>query len=276
MVIAIIAVLASLLVPVLSKAKAKAQQIGCVGNLKQMTLAWTMYAHDQNDLVPLNLGYGAEADWESWIRGWLTLDVAGSQPPGVSPAESTDVSYLRRSPLSAYVAARGIWRCPADKSQRTVNGVRQDRIRSFSMNAQLGHYHPNRIPGAPDWVTDWMRRDMVKTTADLRNPGPAGSFVFLDEREDSIMDSHFFLHPAGFRESNPSLYRLVGYPGSYHNGAGNFSFADGHAEPHRWLDPRTTPRLVRDTPIPRPIEGNPCPNNPDVGWIQERTFQRQD
>ena len=142
------------------------------------------------------------------------------------------------------------------------------------MNAQLGHYHPNRIPAAPAWVTDWMRRDMAKTTADLRNPGPAGSFVFLDEREDSIMDSHFFLHPAGFQERNPTLYRLVGYPGSYHNGVGNLSFADGHTASRKWLDSRTTPRLVRDTPISRPIEGNPSPGNPDVRWIQERTFQR--
>jgi hypothetical protein len=59
-------------------------------------------------------------------------------------------------------------------------------------------------------------------------------------------------------------------------GAGNFRFADGHAEPHRWLDSRTQPRLVRNTPIPRTIEGNASPGNPDVRWIQERTFQRED
>ena len=273
-VIAIIAVMASLLLPALSQAKAKAQGFGCLNNLKQMTLAWTMYAHEQNDRVPMNIGYLAEADWESWVRGWLSLDFPGSQPAGVSAEQSTDVSYLRRSPLAPCGAVPGIWRCPSDKSTRTLKGLRLPRTRSFSMNAQLGHYHPNRIPPGPDWVTDWMRRLMVKTTADFRNPGPAGCFVFLDEREDSIMDSHFFLNPAGFREGNPALYRLVGYPGSYHNGAGNFSFADGHAEPHRWLDPRTTPRLVRDHSILRTIEGNPCPGNPDVRWIQERTFQR--
>ena len=75
MVIAIIAILASLLLPALSQAKAKAQGIGCLGNLKQMTLAWTMYADDNNQRVPMNVGYDAVEDWESWVRGMLTLDV---------------------------------------------------------------------------------------------------------------------------------------------------------------------------------------------------------
>jgi hypothetical protein len=91
-----------------------------------------------------------------------------------------------------------------------------------------------------------------------------------------IMNSQFPVHPAGFREANPSLYRLVNYPSSCHNGAGTFSIADGHAETRKWLDPRTKPRLVRDHPILRTIEGNPCLNNPDVRWIQERTFQKAD
>jgi prepilin-type N-terminal cleavage/methylation domain-containing protein len=77
LVIAIIGILASVLLPALSKAKAKAQGIGCLNNLKQMTLAWTMYSHDQNDRVPMNIGYLMEAEWESRIRRWLTLDTPG-------------------------------------------------------------------------------------------------------------------------------------------------------------------------------------------------------
>jgi len=275
-VIAIIAILASLLLPALSKAKAKAQGIGCLSNLKQMTLAWTMYPEDHQDRVPMNIGYYAEADWESWVRGWLTLDVPGPDEGQVPPEDSTDVSFLLRSPLARYDAVPGIWRCTADKSTRTVKGVRLPRTRSISMNEQLGTYHPSRTVNGPPWVTEWMWRLMVKTMNDIRNPGPAQCFVFLDEREDSVTDSHFLVPPYGFREANPALYQLVGYPGSYHNGAGNLSFADGHAEPRKWRDPRTTPRLVRNHPILRTIEGNPCPGNPDVRWIQERTFQRED
>jgi len=268
-VIAIIAILASLLLPALHKAKAKAQGTVCLNNLKQMTLAWTTYTDDNDQRVPMNIGYLAEADWETWVRGWMTLDFPGGDVPA---ADSTNVLYLLHSPLAPYEAKPGIWRCPSDQSTRTVNGLRLPRTRSLSMNEELGFYHPNRIPPAPDFVTEWMRRLVVKTTADFRTPGPAQCFVFLDEREDSIMDSHFFVPPYGFREGDPARYWLVGYPGSYHNGTGNFSFADGHVEPHRWVDSRTKPRLVRDCNL----NESASPGNPDVRWIQERTFQRED
>jgi prepilin-type processing-associated H-X9-DG protein len=107
--------------------------------------------------------------------------------------------------------------------------------------------------------------------------------VFLDEREDSIDTSFFLVFPGGLHPppgpsepANSDLYGLTDYPGSYHNGAGNLSYADGHADPHKWLDPRTRPPLVKDTMIsPRKFTGGiPSPGNPDVRWLQERTFQK--
>ena len=278
-VIAIVAILASLLLPALSKAKTKAQGIKCLNNLKQMTLAWSVYPLDNDDRVPMNLGYMAEADWESWVRGWLTLDVPGLQPFGyvkVPPGESTDPSYLLHSPLAAYGAVTNIWRCPADKSKRTVNGARLARIRSVSINEELGYYNPDGSPREDPWNTDWMPKRVVRKTTDFRNPGPAQCFVFLDEREDSIMDSHFFLHPDGFLEANSAQYRIVGYPGNYHNNAGNLSFADCHADPHKWRDLRTQPPLVPDHNIVQTKDGVSSPNNLDIRWLQDCTFQRGD
>ena len=51
-VIAIITILASMLLPALSIAKTKAQGIQCLSNMKQLSLAWMMYAHDSNDRIP--------------------------------------------------------------------------------------------------------------------------------------------------------------------------------------------------------------------------------
>ena len=72
------------------------------------------------------------------------------------------------------------------------------------------------------------------------DPGPSNTFVMLDEREDSINDGYFVVDMAGWPNRSQ---RLVDYPASYHNNAAGFSFADGHAEIHKWTDPRTYPKI---------------------------------
>lgn len=281
-VVAIIALLASLLLPALSHAKTHAQGIKCLGNLKQMTLAWTMYADENQDHLVWNSGNHAQADWESWVRGELTLDndfnwIATSFPA----SDSTNVLYLNRSPLAPYGTAPGLWRCPSDRSTRTIGGQRCPRVRSLSMNCMLGS---TRVPlsAMESFWWPWSSR-RVRRTSEFRNPGPAQCFVFLDEREDSICPSYFLVSPIGLRSppaapdpADPAQYRLMNYPGSYHHGAGNLSYADGHVEARKWLDPRTRPPLVKDLRLPTvdPQNGFPSPRNPDVHWLQERTFQR--
>ncbi len=275
-VIAIIAILAALLLPALNQAKAKAHGIVCLNNLRQMTMAWTMYTHDQNDTVPMNIGGGAQADWESWVRGNMTLD----NPPSNSPflaTDSTNRLYLERSPLVPHGASSGIWRCPSDKSTRTFSGRKHPRVRSLSMNVGLGYHHPTRDLYRPPWVSDWTMKHLVKKVADIRNPGPANCFVLLDEREDSIHESKFVVHTDGLMPANPAAYKLISYPASYHNGAGNLSFADGHADSHKWMDARTRPPLVLDHDLPLDVFMVNCissPNNRDVQWLQERAYQR--
>jgi prepilin-type processing-associated H-X9-DG protein len=88
---------------------------------------------------------------------------------------------------------------------------------------------------------------------------PALKFVFLDEREDSINDACF--------ESNPdTLYQLVDFPGSYHGNGCTLVFADGHAEVHRWRDPRTMPVLKPGQLLPLNVN---LPGNQDVLWLSQ-------
>src|SRR5689334_7910115 len=98
-VIAIIAILASLLLPALSKAKAKAGATKCMNNLKQLQLAWIMYAHDNDDtLVPNNL-----ADPQSWIGGNLAV-LTGL----------TNENDIKMGKLWNYNHSLQIYRCPND------------------------------------------------------------------------------------------------------------------------------------------------------------------
>jgi prepilin-type N-terminal cleavage/methylation domain-containing protein len=263
-VIAIIAILAGMLLPALSKAKAKAQGIMCMNNHKQLALAWRLYAEDQSDRIP-----GA-ANWDppggrqpNWTGGsWLSLNNRND------PNNWDHESFTKKSVLWPYCNTVDIWKCPADKST-AVNATNQvvPRIRSMSMNNWVGG------PGWDNSGSWWPQSGANQggwqaylKLSDMNNPGPSRTFVFLDEREDSINDGYFVVDMAGY-PNEPGLWKIVDYPASYHNAAGGLSFADGHSEIRKWVDERTIPRLSR---VDRPLD-QPSPGNRDVLWMQERS-----
>ena len=108
----------------------------------------------------------------------------------------------------------------------------------------------------------------MRKSADMQNPGPTGIWVITDEREDRVNNGFFVVDMAGFNPRSPGSLRLVDVPASYHNGAGGVTFADGHSEIHRWLDPRTKPSIKAGQDLPLQAAS---PNNRDVLWLQERS-----
>jgi prepilin-type N-terminal cleavage/methylation domain-containing protein len=207
-VIAIIAILAAMLLPALSKAKAKAQSIQCLNNLRQLGLGWTMYTHDNLDRIPPNDGDVPPDETGTWVKGNMATD-------------PTNTTWLDKSLLSPYVNNKAIWHCPGDK---TVH------VRSMSMNSWLNA----RVGAMRSSTADWQMR---KKLSDFSNPDPTDTFVLIDERADTINDGYFEVEMA-----SPTI---VDYPASYHNLAGSLNFADGHSEIRRWRDVRTRPQTAQ-------------------------------
>ena len=121
----------------------------------------------------------------------------------------------------------------------------------------------NSWMGGPSWGGgSWL---VYKTTTDIDSP--AERWVLIEEREDSINDGYFVVDMAGY-PNQPRSWRIVDFPASYHNKTAALAFSDGHAEFHKWIDPRTTPLLRKGQELQLNVSS---PNNKDINWLQVRS-----
>ena len=215
-VVSVIAILAGLLMPALSKAKSKIGSVKCLNNLKQLQICWQMYVGDFNDRVPLNNSENVNGIWRSSADSWIGRS---------SALYDTDTKAIQEGLLFKYDYNRvtAVYRCPADKSKvRTQNDQASEaplRTRSYSMSSALGgNYATNKEP------------PRILRSTEIQNP--VRLFVFVDEHEDSIDDAHFLTWPY-------PANRWVNMPADRHAQAGSFSFADGHTELWHWRVPKT-------------------------------------
>ncbi len=259
-VIAIIAILAAMLLPALSKAKIRTQGIGCMNNTRQLTFVWRMYAEDNREVLPFAYATSAAAAPYVWVPG--ILDDAN---PAAADNWNLDTT-LRKSLLWPYCGnSVGIWHCPADTSFGINNlGQRVNRVRSVTMSNWVGGNGNSPETGYKGyWGLSAPKSVVYRKSTQMNHPGPAMTFVLLDERQDSINDGYFATEMDGY--PNAATTKIVDYPASYHNKAAGFSFADGHSEIHKWRDARTYPPIQTGLPL-----NVPSPNNQDVTWMRDR------
>lgn len=252
-VIAIIAILASMLLPALGRAKAKSAAASCMSNNKQLQVCWTMYSVDYNDSIV----YNAISDSHSWIDGSensLAYDLPGA----------TNVATIRKGLLFSYNAQEKIYVCP-DQKQVQVNSRNRTMAlppaRSVSISGQMHggtwsgtKVDPVVLDGNPASAKPYTK------TIQINRPGPAMAFVFMDESEYTIDDGYFAVRV------NNDIWQ--NYPAFRHGGSAGMSFADGHGEIKRWVEP-STGKLKDPLGFVAAVK-NGTQRNRDLQWLSER------
>jgi len=214
-VIASLAILAATLLPALAGvSQQKALAIGCLNNLKQLTLAAHIYAGDFQDAIPPN-GIGA---FSSWVAG----DV-------YAIPDGTNVTLIEKAVLWNYTKSLATYRCPGDND--IMAGATVPRVRNYSMNGMMGNNFG--IIGVHDGIVEH------KTFSSIRSPAPANATLFIDEQSSSSpsktsIDDGYFAVDA--YDTGPT-WRNV--PASRHGNFGQMSFADGHVGYMKWVVPST-------------------------------------
>ena len=257
-VIAIISILAALLLPALRGAKAKARQVSCLNNLRQLQLAWLNYAYENGDWIPPCFE-GARPnpqdlrEGENWVLGLMTYENSASGADWLSDSTNTAL-LLAPGPgqLGPYTQSAAIYHCPEDQSYVVQGGTRFRRVRSYSQNLYMDPSDFSSISA------QFSGGELYRKLADLRRLPPTEAMVFVDEHEDTIRAGLFF-SPLTLEAE---LWRSL--PAARHSGQGALSFADGHVSIRKWLDPRTRVPVAR---VQSSVPMFSQPKNADWRWF---------
>jgi len=235
-VIAIIAILAAMLLPALGRAKQKAMAMQCLNNNRQLAIAWTMYAGDNDDTMVPNRGLGGQTPqtlnpltnpdlqpggkYAQWCPGsLLNLTIALNYD-----------QWIKAGLLYSYVNSLNVYHCPGDHNRvpRTVApSFRKPALRTYSMNCWLQSMDGQGYNTAAwNGITGYY---VYKKLANMARPGPSKTWVFMEEGPLGIDDGYFAVDPT-------QLNTWFNVPAVLHGNASEMAFADGHSDTRQWTD----------------------------------------
>lgn len=243
-VIGIIAVLISVLLPALNKARQQAQVTACMANMKQLMNAWVMYANDnRGQLVFAETGPGGTVTIDKpptpiytivQPDGWV-IDVPGNGSEGVEAS-------VRAGALWKYAPAVGTYRCPSSTDD--------ENFRSYSISSHMN--------GSEAILP---RNQILKKLSQVK----PDRLVMIEEIERRVNPVTGRRDPQGaflqFKNHNAVLWGDT--PASFHKKGAVMAFGDTHIEFRIWRDKRTLTAIG--------AQGN-APANEDLRQIKIDMF----
>ncbi len=230
-VIAIIAILAALLLPALAMAKLKAMTATCLSNQRQLALAWEMYADDHNERI-------VNFDTIVNTNGDIPWRVANPSPPPSIPfneigTAQADILILqqgyKQGGLYRYAPNVNVLHCPADlRARSSYPGSASSPPGTFAWGSYSGAGGLNGSTYSPD----------IPITKQSGIRHPSERYLWLEENDPRGENkSSWAMHAGTAPAFSDAIF--VDSVADWHGGTSTFSWADGHAESHKWLDAPT-------------------------------------
>lgn len=230
-VIAIIAILAAMLLPALNNAKVRAMAATCLSNQKQLGLAWTLYADDNNGYI-VNFDTAKNAAGDTPWRYGNPPPVIPMLPPGSDPQTKETLllqAAYQQGAIYQYAANVNVIHCPADLRSRNQVVISPSKAPgTFAYGSYAGAGGLNGIIYGPDTA-------IVKQSAITH---PTDRFLWVEENDPRGENESSWVMKPGTRPTFSGA-AFVDSVASWHGKTSTFSWADGHAENHRWIDDTT-------------------------------------
>ena len=213
-VISIIALLVSILMPALGKAKDQAKKIQCSANLRSLATSTIMYSDDNDSQTPSSTNYWGNpinAGWCGRTNDAVTRELL-PRDEQIYGNSIDQAAGLEKGQLWRYVKTSDVWSCPADPDK--------EQLRSYCMSAQWWGSHTQNDNSV--WYDPQTAGKVIKKISSLKWPGQR--FMFVDQIGYNV-DAY-----AAIWYSQPKWWNIPNYKHS--NGTVN-GFADCHVEAYK-------------------------------------------